>query len=41
MAHKVTISGLDTNKLPKLTAKQSEEYLKRIKRLEKNFCSRI
>lgn len=32
MAHKVTISGLDTNKLPKLTAKQSEEYLERIKK---------
>ena len=31
MAHKVTICGLDTNKLPKLTAKESEEYLKRIK----------
>ena len=31
MAHKVTISGLDTNKLPKLTAKESEEYLNRIK----------
>ena len=31
MAHKVTICGLDTNKLPKLTAKQSEEYLNRIK----------
>ena len=31
MAHKVTISGLDTSKLPKLTAKQSEELLERIK----------
>ena len=31
MAHKVTISGLDTSKLPKLTARESEEYLKRIK----------
>ena len=31
MAHKVTVCGLDTNKLPKLTAKESEEYLKRIK----------
>ena len=31
MAHKVTVCGLDTNKLPKLTAKESEEYLIRIK----------
>ena len=31
MAHKVTICGLDTNKLPKLTAKQSEELLLKIK----------
>ena len=31
MAHKVTICGLDTNKLPRLTAKESDEYLRRIK----------
>lgn len=31
MAHKVNVCGLDTNKLPKLTAKESEEYLVRIK----------
>ena len=31
MAHKVNVCGLDTNQLPKLTAKESEEYLKRIK----------
>ena len=31
MAHKVTICGLDTSKLPKLTAKESEEYLRMIK----------
>ena len=30
MAHKVNVCGLDTNKLPKLTAKESEEYLRRI-----------
>ena len=35
MAHKVTVCGLDTNKLPKLTAKESEEYLKRIKEGDK------
>ncbi len=35
MAHKVTVCGLDTNKLPKLTAKESEEYLKRIKNGDK------
>ena len=31
MAHKVTVCGLDTNKLPKLTAKESEECLRLIK----------
>ena len=31
MAHKVNVCGLDTNKLPKLTAKESEEYLRKIK----------
>jgi len=31
MAHKVNVCGLDTNKLPKLSAKESEEYLLRIK----------
>lgn len=36
MAHKVTVCGLDTNKLPKLTAKESEEYLKRIKNGDKD-----
>ena len=35
MAHKVTICGLDTSKLPKLTAKESEEYLGRIKKGDK------
>lgn len=32
MAHKVNICGIDTMKLPKLTAKESEEYLRRIKK---------
>ena len=31
MAHKVNVCGLDTTKLPKLTAKESEEYLRKIK----------
>lgn len=31
MARKVNICGIDTNKLPKLTQKESEEYLGRIK----------
>ena len=31
MAHKVTVCGLDTNKLPKLIAKESEECLRLIK----------
>ena len=31
MAHKVTVCGLDTNKLPKLTTMESEECLRRIK----------
>ena len=35
MAHKVNVCGLDTNKLPKLTAKESEEYLRRIKQGDK------
>lgn len=35
MAHKVTVCGLDTNKLPKLTAKESETYLQRIKEGDK------
>ncbi|HCU56081.1 MAG TPA: RNA polymerase sigma-G factor [Clostridiales bacterium] len=30
MAHKVTICGLDTSKLPKLTGQESETYLRRI-----------
>lgn len=32
MAHKVNICGIDTSDLPKLTAKESEEYLRRIKK---------
>ena len=35
MAHKVNVCGLDTNKLPKMTAKESEEYLRRIKNGDK------
>ena len=31
MAHKVNICGIDTTKLPKLSAKESEEYLRKIK----------
>ena len=35
MAHKVNVCGLDTNKLPKLSAKESEEYILRIKHGDK------
>lgn len=35
MAHKVNVCGLDTNKLPKLTAKESEVYLQRIREGDK------
>ncbi len=41
MAHKVTICGLDTNKLPKLTAKESEELLKKIKQGDKDARERF
>ncbi|MCR4726728.1 MAG: sigma-70 family RNA polymerase sigma factor [Clostridia bacterium] len=35
MARKVSICGIDTNELPKLTQKESSEYLKRIKEGDK------
>ena len=35
MAHKVNICGIDTSDLPKLTAKESEEYLRRIEQGDK------
>lgn len=36
MAHKVFISGLDTNKLPKMSAEESNSCLQRIKEGDKN-----
>ncbi len=37
MSHKVTITGISTSQLPKLTAKESEELLLRIKNGEENL----
>ena len=36
MARKVSICGIDTNELPKLTQKESVEYLKKIKEGDKS-----